>query len=98
VLEPLRDVADSFGELARYGIPRTAGGSGVMRFIQNEQSAGPEFTENVAQAGRVGLVRQEAVRNDEARACAPRIGCEAPCSPYLGDALAIDDGEGETEF
>jgi len=69
-----------------------------MSFVKDEQSAGPEFAEDVAQAGRIGFVGQEAVRNDEAGARAPRIRGETSCPPYFGDALAIDDSEGETEF
>src|ERR1700692_3508905 len=92
VLEPLREIADSLGELARYGVARTARRSGVMGFIQDEQSAGTEFAEDVTQAGRIGLVRQQAVGNDEARTRAPRIRGKAPCSPNLRDALALHDG------
>ena len=39
---------DRLCELARHGVTKTRRGSGMMRLIQNEQSAGTEFAEHIS--------------------------------------------------
>ena len=98
MLEPLRDIANRLGELARYRVARAAGRGGMMRLADDQERAGTELAEHVEPAGRIGLVDQEAVRNNEPRSGPPRIIGEAPRAADFGDAFAVDDDKGQTEF
>ena len=98
VLEAARQIVDRAGQLAGDRVARAAGRRGVMGLVENEQRARAEVAENVAQPGDVGLVGQQAVGDEEARAGGPRIDREAAPAAQLADALAIDDVEGEAEL
>jgi hypothetical protein len=69
-----------------------------MRLVQNEHRPGPERREVVAQTAHVGFFGQDAVRNDESRAYAPRVGREPARPSRFQQVLPIDDGEVEAEF
>ena len=70
----------------------------MVRLVQNEQRAGAKLAEHVAQAGRIDLIGQQAVRDDEARAGRPGIHGKAPKPPHLAYPLPVDDFERKTEF
>lgn len=61
VLEAGGDVPDGAGDAGVDGILRTAGGRGMMRFVKDEQAAGFEVAEPVAERGGVGLINEEAL-------------------------------------
>ena len=98
MLEALHDLAHRPGELAVDGIARAARRGRVMGLVEDQHRAGTELAEPHAQARRIGLVCQEAVRDDEARAGRPGIYAEAPGPAQLRQPLAIDDLEGEAEL
>jgi hypothetical protein len=58
-------------------------GRRVVGLIQDKHRARSERRENVAQISHVGLVGENAVRNDESRADAPRVGGKAAGAPRL---------------
>ncbi len=62
------------------------------------RARGRNSPKHVPQAGHVGLVREQAVREQEARPCRPGVGREAALAPQLGEVLAVHDGEGEAEL
>ncbi len=68
MLEALGKLADRPRELAGDRVARAAGRRRMMRLVEDEQRARAELAEHVAQAGDIGLVGQQAVRDDEARA------------------------------
>lgn len=98
VLEAMRHVADGLGEVAVDGIAGAAGRSGVVRFVQNQQGAGAELAQHVAQAAAVRLVGEQAVGDDEAGAGGPRIDAEPPHPTQVRQPLPVDDLEGQAEL
>lgn len=64
----------------------------------DQQGAGPERPQQVAQAGGVGLVRQQAVGDDEAGTGGPGIDPEAAQAAHFGEPVAVDDRERKAEF
>jgi hypothetical protein len=61
VLEPFRDVAHSFRELARYGVARAAGGRGMVGFVKNEKGAGTELIGVEPDAGAERRLKEVAI-------------------------------------
>ena len=98
MLESARDVTDHPRELAVDGVLRAAGRSGMVRFVEDEQGPRTEFRQEIPQARRVGFVGEQTVRDDEPRPRRPRIHCEALQAAHQGEAVAVDDREGETEL
>ena len=98
MLEQGRDVADVPGELTFDGPDRSRRRRGVVGLVENEQRAWPERREKVAKPSRVGLVGEDAVRDDETGAHAPRVRREASRPPRLQQVFPIDDGEVEAEL
>ena len=98
VFEKRRDLAHRPRELAFQSPGRSGRGRRVMRLVEDQHRAGPERRKEFAEPAHVGLVGQDAVGDDEARADAPRIGREAARPPGVQQVLAVDDGEVEAEF
>ena len=51
VLEAMRNIAHGSRELAGNGVARSSRGRGMVGFVQNEQGAGAEFPQDIAQPG-----------------------------------------------
>src|SRR5271155_24930 len=98
MLETIGEPSDRAGELAVDGVPRPARRRSVVRLVEDDQRARPEFAEQVAQTADIGLVGKERVRNDEARSRGPRTGAIPSLPPQDCEILAVDDGEGEAEL
>ena len=98
VLEAGRQGAHRLGKLAVHGVAGAVGGRGVVGFVEDQQRAGAEFAEQVAQPGHVGLVGQQAVGDDESRAHLPRIGSEPALAAKVGEVVPVDDRERQPEF
>jgi hypothetical protein len=69
-----------------------------MRLIEDEHRARPELPEQLAKPADVGLVGDNAMGDEEARADAPRVGGEPARAACLQEVLAVDDGEVEAEL
>jgi len=59
MLEARRQIADGAGDLGVDSVARPTGRGGVVGFVQDEQSAGAELAQPVAQRRGVGLVDQQ---------------------------------------
>ena len=68
VLETPGDLAHGLRELTVDGVARAARRCGVVRLVEDQQGARPELAQQVAQACDIGLVGEQAMRDDEARA------------------------------
>ena len=97
VLEPPGQVADGAGDLRVDGVFRAAGRGGVVGLVEDQQRAGPEVAEPVAQRGRVRLVDQQSVRDQESRVGRPGIDAVASLLPDPGDVLLVEDLEDHAE-
>jgi hypothetical protein len=67
VLEPLGEGADGFGELAIDRIGLSAGRGGMVRLIENEERARPEW----AEAGADTTAKSTRLRNSISRSTSP---------------------------
>ena len=86
MLEPLPQFANGLRELARDCISRMPPPErGVVRLVQDKKRAGAKLAEYVTQAGRIYLIREQPVRDDEARAGRPGIYGEAAKPAHLAD-------------
>ena len=97
VLEPPGQVADGPGDLRVDGVFRAARRGGVVGLVEDEQRAGAEVAQPVAQRGRIGLVDQQPVRDEEARVGRPGIDAVAPLLPDPGDVVLVEDLEDQAE-
>src|SRR5450755_2017366 len=95
---------ESWGEAlnrARYlrvdGITLAARRRGMVRFVEDEESAGTEIAEPIAQRSGIGLVDQEPVGNKEPGMRGPRVHAEAPFATNPGDKVFVEDLEQESE-
>ena len=66
MLEELGELAYRLGELARYGVARPGRGRGVVGLVQDQKAPGTERAHDIPQPRRIGLIRQEAMGDDEA--------------------------------
>src|SRR5207244_12671669 len=69
----------------------------VVRVIQDEEAAFPEIAEPVQHRSRVGLVDQQAVREEKSRMSVPGIHTEPALAPDAAHVVSIEDLEGETK-
>ena len=97
MLEPPGQVADGPGDLRVDGVLRAARRGGVVGLVEDEQRAGPEVAEPVAQRGGVGLVDEQAVRDQEPRVGRPGVDPVAPLLPDPGDVVLVEDLEDHPE-
>ena len=97
VLEPAGQVADGPGDLRVDGVLRAARRGGVVGLVEDEQRAGPEVAEPVAERGGVGLVDQQPVRDQEPRVGRPGVDAVAPLLPDPGDVVLVEDLEDHPE-
>lgn len=67
-------------------------GSGVVRLVEDEERAGLELAQPVAERRGVGLVAQERVRQDEAGVGGEGVDAESPGSATSQDEFAVKDG------
>ena len=98
MLELLGQLTDGLGELAVDRIARTARRCRVMRLVEDQQRTRSECAKKITQAGNLGLIGQQVVRDDETRPGGPWIDAEATQSAQVGDAFAIDDRKSQPEF
>jgi hypothetical protein len=70
----------------------------VVRLVKDQQRSGTKFAEHVAKPGRVNLVRDQRVRQQEERTREPRVYGEAAFTPNGRKIFAIDDRECEPEL
>ena len=97
VLEARGQVADGPGDLRVDGVPRAAGRGGVVGLVEDEQRAGPEVAEPVAQRAGVGLVDQQPVRDEEPRVRRPGVDAVAALPADAGDVVLVEDLERQAE-
>ena len=97
VLEPRRQVADGAGDLRVDGVLLAAGRGGVVGLVEDQQRAAAEVAQPVAQRAGVGLVDQQAVRDEEPGVRAPGIHAVAALAPDPGDVVLVEDLEGQAE-
>lgn len=97
VLEAVRKVAHRLRELARDGVASGARRRGVMGFIEDEEGARPDPPR--PREGRLHrLVREQAVRDDEARTGPPRVDAEPAGPTQVEEVVPVDYLEGEAEL
>ena len=97
VLEPRGQVADGAGDLRVDGVLLAAGGSGVVGLVEDQQRAAAELTQPCAKRPGVGLVDQQAVRDEEPGVRAPGIHAVTALAPHPGDIFFVEDLEGQPE-
>src|SRR5215203_3324943 len=90
MFKPVCEISYCPSELALDGVPGPAGGSRVVRFVQDKEGAGAKFPKEVSQARDVGLLNNEGMRDDEARACGPRIDAEAAFASQRRYLVTVD--------
>src|SRR5438132_1028393 len=76
VLEAIRKAPDGFGDLRIDSVLLTAGRSGVVRFIENQERSRAELVQPIPQPACVGFVDQQTMRDKETRMCRPWIHAE----------------------
>src|ERR1019366_4709727 len=69
----------------------------VMGLVQNEQGSWAEGAEPVAKRSGVGLVNQEALRNQKARVGRPRVDPEAALAAHTLYVVLIQDFKPQAE-
>ena len=84
VLKPRGEVADSPRDPAVDGVAVVGGRGGVVGLVENEQRAGPQRAEPVAQGAGVGLIDQEPRGDEPAGVGGPRV--HGPAA-FLADAF-----------
>ena len=89
MLEAVRELAGGPAELARDGVANARRRGGVVRLVEDEKRPSPEFAEHISQPAGVGLVRQQAMRDDEPRSGVPRIYREAALPPQVGNPVPV---------
>ena len=97
MLEAGREVADRLRQGRVDGVLRAGGGGGVVGFVEDEERAGLEVAEPVAERARVGLVAQEGVRQDEAGVGGEGVDAVAPLAAPGENEVSVEDGEREAE-
>src|SRR5580765_3058251 len=97
MLETRSEVANRASDAGINGVFRAAGRGGMVSLIQDEERAGTEVVEPVAEGRGVGFINQQFVRNQETREGGPRIDAVAT---VLADAInigAVKNLESQTE-
>ena len=97
MLEPRGQVADGPGDLRVDGVFLAARRGGVVGFVEDQQRAGAEVAEPVAQRAGVGLVDQQAVRDQEPRVRAPRVDAEAALAADPLHVVLVENLEDQAE-
>ena len=97
VLEPRGQVAHGPGDLRVDGVPLAARRGGVMGLVEDQQRAAAEGPQPVAERPGVGLVDQQAMRDQEAGMRAPRIDAEAALAPDPLHVLLVEDRKRQAE-
>ena len=97
MLEARRQIANGAGDLRVDGVPGAAGGSRVVRLVEDQQGAGTEIVEPVAQRRGVAFVDEQPVRNQEAGDGRPRVDAVAALLPDALDVIAVEDLEDQAE-
>ena len=97
VLEPPGQVADGPGDLRVDRVLRAARRRGVVGLVEDQQRAGAEVAEPVAQRCSVSLVDQQPVRDQEPGVGRPGIDPVATLLTDPGDVLLVEDLEDHPE-
>jgi hypothetical protein len=97
VLETGCELANCPRDLRIDGVALAAGRGGVMGLIQDQQRAGAELTEPVAERVRVRLVDEQTLRNKEAGVRIPRVDTEAPFATDAGEVRLVENLECQAE-
>src|SRR5208282_3795429 len=97
VLEPPGQVEDGPGDLRLDRVLRPARGRGVVGLVENQQRAGAEGAEPVAQRCGVSFVNQQAVRDQKPGVGRPGIDPVATLLTYPGDVILVEDLEDHPE-
>ena len=79
------------------GIAGSAGRGGMVSFIQNQQGAGAQVAQPIAQGRGVDLIDQQAVRHQETREGRPGIDPEPAFLADTLDVSAVQDFKGQAE-
>ena len=97
VLETPPEIADGAGELRLDAVAPAARRRGVMRLVQDQQTARLHLAEPLAHGVRVGRVDEKVVRDEKATVGAPRVDPEAPLLANPRKIRAVENHEDEAE-
>src|ERR1039458_16157 len=91
MLEARREIADRPRDVGVDGVSLAARWGRMMGFVQDEEAAWVEGAEPVAKRPGVGLVNQEALRNQKARVGRPRVNPEAALAAHFLNVILVQD-------
>src|SRR5215467_1941140 len=97
MLETAREVANCSRNVRINGVALAARGCRMMRFVQNQQRAWPEYVQPIAQRSGIGLIHQQPVRNQKPRMRGPRVHAESALAPDILDVVLIQNLELQAE-
>jgi hypothetical protein len=69
----------------------------VVSLVEDQQGAGPEVAEPVAQRAGVRLVDEQPVPDEEAGVGGPRVGAVPPLAADMDDVVLVQDLEPQAE-
>src|ERR1043166_5535099 len=97
MFEARRKIADSPRDMGIDRVPLATRRGSVMCLAQKEQASWGEGAEPVAKRPGVGLVNQEALRNQKARVRRPRVDAETALAAYTLNVILVQDFKPQAE-
>ena len=97
VLETLRQIADCAGELRLDAVAPAGGRRGMVRLVENQQTAGRHRPQPLAHRVGVGRVDQQVVGDEEAAVGAPGVDAEAALPAQCRHVASVENHEHEPE-
>ncbi len=97
VFEARREIADGPRDVGVDGVSLAARWGRVMGFVQDEEAAWAEGAEPVAKRPGVGLVNQEALRDQKPRVRGPGVDAEAALAAHTLNVILVQDFKPQAE-
>src|SRR5207249_7818206 len=97
MFEARRKIANRPRDVGVDGVSLAARWGRVMCLVQNEQASWAEGAEPVAKRPGVGLINQEALRNQKARVRRPRVDPEAVLAAHTLNVILVQDFKPQAE-
>ena len=97
VFKTLSEIANGPSDLGVNGIALTAGGSSVVRFVQNQEASRTECTQPISQRASVSLIDQKTVRDEESGVRGPGVDPKSTLATNVLDVVLVEYLEVEAE-
>src|ERR1039457_990832 len=97
MFEARREISDRPRDVGVDGVSLAARWGRMMGFVKDGEAAWAEGTEPVAKRPGVGLVNQEALRNQKARVGRPRVDPEAALAAHFLNVILVQDFKPQAE-